>query len=67
MQALENPVDRTALWARGAIGVRLASHLSELSALIEAIGEAKKSGAPYTTFAQKKGAPAGAGVVASPV
>ena len=54
-------MDRTARWAREAIGVRLASHLSELSALIEAIGEAKISGAPYTTFAQKKGAPAGAG------
>ena len=61
LQALANPVDRTALWAREAIGLRVASHLSELSALIEAIGEAKISGAPYTTFAQKKGAPAGAG------
>jgi hypothetical protein len=71
LQAIENPADRTTLWAARAIRAELntkssetgewvAPYLRELSTLIEAIKKAKTS-PPYVGFAQERGKPSGTG------
>jgi hypothetical protein len=61
LQALENPKDRTTLWAANMIGPKIiAPYLRDLSTLIDAMAEAKGC-YPYVLVAKEKGTPSGAG------